>query len=139
MANLGFAIPNMISDTAQAAIYSEAGFIPIVDNALGVLDIMTSTSSAAKKFMDKVAPEYSKKINNLYKIYSQSGAMSSTRLSQYRSSTQKSMKEIYGVDKSKNIGINDKFTPLKKILEIIIILLTVRIIYHFLFNVNIFQ
>ena len=119
MANLGFAIPNMISDTAQAAIYSEAGFIPIVDNALGVLDIMTSTSSAAKKFMDKVAPEYSKKINNLYKIYSQSGAMSSTRLSQYRSSTQKSMKEIYGVDKSKNIGINDKFTPLKKILDLL--------------------
>ena len=119
MANLGFAIPNMISDTAQAAIYSEAGFIPVVDNALGVLDIMTSTNSAVKKFMDKVAPEYSEKINNLYKIYSQSGAMSSTRLSQYRKSTQKSMKDIYGVNKSENIGIEEKFKPLKRVLDLL--------------------
>lgn len=119
MANLGFAIPNMISDTAQAAVYSDAGFIPIIDNALGVLDIMTSTNSAVKKFMDNVAPEYSKKINTLYKIYSQSGAMSSTRLSQYRSSTQKSMKDIYGVDNSKNLGIEDKFMPLKRILDLL--------------------
>ena len=29
MANVGFAIPNMISDTAQAAIYSTAGFVPV--------------------------------------------------------------------------------------------------------------
>lgn len=119
MANLGFAIPNMISDTAQAAIYSEAGFIPVVDNALGVLDIMASTNSAVKKFMDKVAPEYSKKINNLYKIYSQSGAMSSTRLSQYRKSTQKSMKDIYGVNKSEDIGIEEKFKPLKRVLDLL--------------------
>ncbi len=119
MANLGFAIPNMISDTVQAAIYSEAGFIPIVDNVLGVLDIMTATNSAVKKFMNKVAPEYSKKINTLYKIYSQSGAMSSTRLSQYRNSTQKLMKDIYGVKKSENMGIDEKFKPLKNVLDLL--------------------
>ena len=30
MANVGFAIPNMISDTVQATVYSETGFVPVV-------------------------------------------------------------------------------------------------------------
>lgn len=117
MANVGFAIPNMISDTAQAAIYSEAGFVPVVDNAIGVLDVLTATNKTVRNFMNKVSPEYAKRINNLYSIYQQTGASSSTRMSQYRKSAQEIMEDVYGTS-SKNLGINDKFRPLKNLLDI---------------------
>lgn len=117
MANLGFAIPNMISDTAQAAIYSEAGFVPVVDNAIGVLDVLTATNKTVRNFMNKISPEYAKRINNLYSIYQQTGASSSTRMSQYRKSAQEIMGDVYGTS-SKNLGINDKFRPLKNLLDV---------------------
>ena len=94
MANIGFAIPNMISDTAQATIFSTAGFIPVVDNAIGVLDILAVNNKTVRNFLNQVAPEYADKINNLYTIYQQTGATSATRLSQYRKSTQNIMKDI---------------------------------------------
>lgn len=118
MANIGFAIPNMISDTAQATIYSTAGFIPVVDNALGVLDVLAATNSKVKKFMETVSPDYANRINALYTIYEQSGATSSTRLSQYRKSSQEIMKEVYGTNKSENLGIDEKFKPLKRLLDL---------------------
>ena len=118
MANLGFAIPNMISDTAQAAVYSTAGFIPVVDNALGVLDILASQNNTVKNFLNKVAPGYAQRINNLYSLYQQSGATNSTRLSQYRESTQKLMADVYGT-KSKTLGIKEKYKPLKRLLDIL--------------------
>ena len=118
MANLGFAIPNMISDTAQASIYSTAGFIPVIDNALGVMDILTATNATVKNFVSKVAPDYANRINALYTIYEQSGATSSTRLSQYRKSTQEIMKEVYGTNKSETLGIEEKFKPLKRLLDL---------------------
>lgn len=118
MANLGFAIPNMISDTAQASIYSTAGFIPVIDNALGVMDILTATNSTVKNFVNKIAPNYANRINALYTIYEQSGATSSTRLSQYRKSTQEIMKEVYGTNKSETLGIEEKFKPLKRLLDL---------------------
>ena len=117
MANLGFAIPNMISDTAQATIFSTAGFIPVIDNALGVLDILTATNSTVQKFMDNVAPDYVKKINEMYTLYEQEGAATGTRLSQERSSTQKLMKDIYGTKNSEVLGIPEKFKPLKRLLD----------------------
>ena len=118
MANLGFAIPNMISDTAQAAVYSTAGFIPVVDNALGVLDILASTNNTVRNFVNKVAPDYANRINALYSLYQQSGATNSTRLSQYRESTQNLMADVYGT-KSKTLGIKEKFKPLKRLLDIL--------------------
>lgn len=118
MANLGFAIPNMISDTAQAAIYSTAGFIPVVDNALGVLDILASKNKSVRNFVNSVAPEYAKKINYLYSLYEQSGATNSTRLSQFRESTQNLMKDVYGT-KSETLGIQEKYKPLKRLLDIL--------------------
>ncbi len=118
MGNIGFAIPNMISDTVQATIYSEAGFVPIVDNAIGVLDVLAATNENVNKFMQKVAPEYAQRINNIYKLYQQSGASSSTRLSQYRKSSQELMPDIYGTKNSKNLGIDEKFKPLKRLLDI---------------------
>ena len=117
MANVGFAIPNMISDTAQASIYSEAGFIPVVDNVIGVLDVLTATNKTVRNFMNQVSPEYAKRINNLYAIYQQTGASSSTRMSQYRKSVQEIMGDVYGTN-SKNMGIDDKFRPLKNLLDV---------------------
>lgn len=118
MANIGFAIPNMISDTAQATIYSEAGFIPVVDNALGVLDILAATNKHVKNFVKNYSPEYVDRIENMYNLYVQSGATSSTRMSQFRDSTQSRMKEVYGTKNSKVLGIDEKWKPFKRLLDI---------------------
>lgn len=118
MANVGFAIPNMISDTVQATIYSEAGFIPVVDNVLGILDILGATNNTVRKFLNQVAPGYAERINRLYDIYQQTGASSSTRMSQYRKSQQEIMKDIYGID-SKTLGIKESFVPLKRLMDLL--------------------
>lgn len=119
MANLGFAIPNMISDTAQASIYSTAGFIPVVDNAIGVIDVLAATNKTAMSFLNKVAPQYAKKVNSMYNLYKQSGATSATRMSQYRESTQNLMKDVYGTKNSQTLGIQEKYKPLKRLLDIL--------------------
>ena len=118
MANLGFAIPNIISDTAQATVYSEAGFIPVVDNIIGIIDVLANENKYAREFLNKVNPEYAKRKKELYTLYKQSGANSSTRMSQYRKSTQEIMKDIYGAN-SKNLGIKEKYKPLKTLLNIL--------------------
>ena len=118
MANVGFAIPNMISDTAQAAIFSTAGFVPVVDNAIGVLDILVANNRSVRNFVNKLAPQYAERINRLYTLYQQSGATSATRLSQYRKSTQEVMRDIYGTRNSEVLGIDEKFKPLKRLLDI---------------------
>ena len=119
MANIGFAIPNLIADTAQASIYSEAGFVPIIDNVIGVLDVLAATNENVKNFISKFNSEYTKRMERLYTLYQQTGASSSTRLSQYRKSTQEIMKEIYGTKSSKDLGIKESFQPLKRFLDII--------------------
>ena len=119
MANIGFAIPNMISDTAQAAIYSEAGFIPVVDNIIGIMDILSVQNKAAKNFFNKVMPGYADRINTLYAIYSQTGSTSATRLSQYRENTQNIMKDIYGTKNNEVLGIKEKYKPLKSLLDVL--------------------
>lgn len=118
IANIGFAIPNMIADTIQAAIYSEAGFIPVIDNVIGILDILAAQNKTVRNFVNKYAPEYAKKIEYLYNIYQQSGASGSTRLSQYRKSSQEIMKDIYGTKNSETLGIKESFKPLKRLLDI---------------------
>lgn len=118
MANIGFAIPNMISDTAQAAIFSEAGFVPVVDNVIGIMDILSVQSKSARNFFNKVVPGYADRINTLYAIYEQTGATSSTRMSQYREVTQNLMKDVYGTKNSEVLGIKEKYKPLKRLLDI---------------------
>ena len=118
MANIGFAIPNVISDTAQAAIFSEAGFIPVVDNILGVMDIVSAQNRTAREFFNKIIPGYADRINTMYALYEQSGATSSTRLSQYRESTQVLMKDVYGTKNNDVLGIKEKYKPLKRLLDI---------------------
>ncbi len=118
MANLTFAIPNMISDTAQATIYSTAGFVPVIDNALGVLGVLASTNKTVRNFVNQVSPEYAKRINYIYTLYNQTGATNSTRLSQYRETTQNIMKDVYGTKNSEILGIHEKFKPLKRLLDL---------------------
>ena len=117
MANIGFAIPNVISDTAQAAIFSDAGFIPIVDNLIGVMDIVSAQNKSAREFFNKIIPGYADKINTMYALYEQSGATSSTRMSQYREATQVLMKDVYGTKNSEILGIKEKYKPLKNLLD----------------------
>lgn len=119
MANLGFAIPNVISDTAQAAIFSEAGFIPVLDNVIGVMDIVSAQNKGAREFFNKIMPGYADRINTLYAIYKQTGATNSTRMSQYRESTQIAMKDVYGTKNSEVLGIKEKYKPLKRLLDIL--------------------
>ena len=119
MANVGFAIPNMISDTVQATIYSEAGFIPVVDNVIGILDVLGATNKTVRNFLNQVAPEYAQRINRIYDIYQQTGASSSTKMSQYRKSTQEIMRDIYGTKNSEVLGIKDSFKPLKRLMDIL--------------------
>ena len=119
MGNIGFAIPNVISDTAQAAIFSDAGFIPVFDNAMGILDILAAKNKTANEFLNVVAPEYAKKVNEMYKLYQQTGSQSATRLSQYRESAQNIMKDIYGTKNSNRLGIKEKYKPLKRFLDIL--------------------
>lgn len=118
MANIGFAIPNMISDTAQAAIFSEAGFIPVVDNVIGIMDILSVQNKSARNFFNKVLPGYADRINTLYALYEQTGATSATRMSQYRERTQSLMKDVYGTKNSEVLGIKEKYKPLKRLLDI---------------------
>ena len=118
MANIGFAIPNMISDTAQAAIYSDAGFIPIIDNALGVLDILAATNKHVRNFVKNYSPEYANRIENMYNLYIQSGATNSSRMSQFRDSTQNRMKDVYGTKNSETLGVHEKWKPLKRLLDL---------------------
>ena len=119
MANLGFAIPNVISDTAQATIFSEAGFIPVLDNVIGVMDIVSAQNKGAREFFNKIMPGYADRINTLYAIYEQTGATNSTRMSQYRESTQITMKDVYGTKNSEVLGIKEKYKPLKRLLDIL--------------------
>ena len=118
MANIGFAIPNVISDTAQAAIFSEAGFIPVVDNIIGIMDILSAQNKNARNFFNKIMPGYADRINTLYAIYEQTGATSSTRMSQYRETTQNIMKDVYGTKNNEVLGIKEKYKPLKRLLDI---------------------
>ena len=118
MANIGFAIPNMISDTAQAAVFSTAGFVPVVDNVLGVLDILSAKSKLVQNFVKQVAPDYANRVNFMYDLFKQTGSTNSTRMSQYRQSAQSIMNEIYGTNGS-TLGIKEKFKPLKRLLDLL--------------------
>lgn len=119
MANIGFAIPNMISDTIQATIYSEAGFVPVLDNIMGIINVLGATNSKARAFLQHIAPSYTARLEQMYDIYQQTGASSSTRMSQYRQSAQELMANVYGVTNSKQLGIDERFVPLKRFMDIL--------------------
>ena len=118
MGNIKFAIPNIVSDTMQAAVYSEANFIAFVDTAIGVMDVLAARSPIMQKVLKAVAPNYLESKAELYKLYQQSGATSSKRMSQYRKSIQEQMGEVYGI-KGSTLEVERKFRPLKGLMDIL--------------------
>ena len=105
-ANLEFAIPNVISDTMGAWIYSESGFVPGVDSIKGVIDYMMANYDWANDMVKNT--EYGKNNKYMYDLYMQSGATMSTRVASYRPEVQDYLKEIFGKNASKVYSENKK-------------------------------
>lgn len=98
-ANLEFAIPNVISDTMGAWIYSESGFVPAVDSIKGVIDYMMANYDWANNMVKNT--EYGKNNKYMYDLYMQSGATMSTRVASYRPEVQNYLREIFGKNATK--------------------------------------
>lgn len=92
--NLEFAVPNMISDTMTAWMFSESGFIPAVDTMRGLYDYLI----ANYEWADTLTPDTKYKQNNkyLYDLYKQSGATMATRVASYRPEVQEYVLEVFG-------------------------------------------
>lgn len=92
--NLEFAIPNMISDTMTAWMFSESGFIPAVDTIRGLYDYLI----ANYEWADALTLDTKYKQNNkyLYDLYKQSGATMATRVASYRPEVQEYVLEVFG-------------------------------------------
>ena len=70
--------------------------------------------------LNQVAPGYAEKINKLYTLYQQTGATSSTRMSHNIENQHKIiMKDVYGTKNSQTLGIQEKYKPLKRLLDIL--------------------
>lgn len=85
--NVEFALPNMISDTFVAWIYSENGFIPIVDTVRGIFDYVIAEYDMGKK-------DTQNKL--LYSYYQQSGTSMSTRVASFRPEVQEFIENVIG-------------------------------------------
>ena len=92
--NIEFAIPNMISDTMTAWMFSESGFVPLVDTFRGLVDY----SLANYGWADNLTKDSKYKQQNkfLYDLYKQSGATMATRVGSYRPEVQEYVLEIFG-------------------------------------------
>lgn len=92
--NIEFAVPNVISDTMTAWMFSESGFVPFVDSLKGVYDYML----AEYAWFDKVtkAEKYKQKNKYFYDLYKQSGATMATRVASYRPEVQEYVLEVFG-------------------------------------------
>lgn len=92
--NIEFALPNVISDTMTAWMFSESGFAPFVDSLKGVYDYMLAEYS----WFDKISKDSNYKQENkyLYDLYKQSGATMATRVASYRPEVQEYVLEVFG-------------------------------------------
>lgn len=114
-ANLEFALPNVISDTMGAWLYSESGFIPGIDSIKGVIDYMMANYDWANNLVQDT--EYGKNNKYIYDLYMQSGATMATRVASYRPEVQDYLKEIFGKNAA-NVYSKDKKTAEKAVKEI---------------------
>ena len=90
--NLAFAIPNMISDSQQAYVMSEANFLPIYSSAKGVYDTVVAQLKANGMIKDT---DKNTELELMYSIYLQSGASQAGRISRYRKDLEQQLIEIY--------------------------------------------
>lgn len=121
MMNVEFAIPNFISDSQQAFLYSDANFIPVVDSIIGMLDVLAGKDESTAKFLKKILPSYTKRKQELYQRYMQSGASQSGRMSNYRKEIRNKATDIYDVKQSELFGEEKglkKFHPLANLINI---------------------
>lgn len=92
--NLEFAVPNMISDTFTAWMFSESGFVPVVDTLRGLVDYSLANYEWANNLTKDT--KYKQKNKFLYDLYKQSGATIATRVGSYRPEVQEYVLEIFG-------------------------------------------
>ena len=92
--NVEFAIPNMTSDTMTAWMFSESGFVPLIDTFKGLVDYSLANYSWADNLTKD--SKYKQQNKFLYDLYKQSGATMATRVGSYRPEVQEYVLEIFG-------------------------------------------
>lgn len=97
--NAEFALPNMVSDTFVAWVYSDNGFVPIVDTVRGIFDYVIAEYNIGKA-------DTQNKL--LYSYYRQSGASMSTRVATFRPEVQDFIKDVIGKHATKIYSDNPK-------------------------------
>ena len=85
--NVEFSLTNMLSDTFVAWVYSDNGFIPVVDTVRGMFDVLIAENDWGKQDTEN---------KRIYSYYKQSGATMSTRVGAYRADVQEFLKEVIG-------------------------------------------
>lgn len=96
--NLAFAIPNILSDTQQAFVTSEANFIPLYSSIKGVYDTLVARG------IFKSGTDDGQKMQKIYSLYLQSGASGAGRTSTYRKDIEQQLVDIYK-KKYKDFGL----------------------------------
>lgn len=108
--NLEFALPNMISDTTTAWLFSESGFVPAVDTMRGLVDYMVANYDWAGKLVK--SGKYKENNKYMYDLYKQSGATMATRVASYRPEVQEYVLEVFG--KHVNDLMSNDISKMKK-------------------------
>ena len=96
--NLAFAIPNILSDTQQAFVTSEANFVPLYSSIKGVYDTLVARG------VFKSGTDDGQKMQKIYSLYLQSGASGAGRTSTYRKDIEQQLVDIYK-KKYKDFGL----------------------------------
>ena len=107
--NMAFAIPNILSDTQQAFVTSEANFIPLYSSIKGVYDALVARG------VFKSGKDDGQKMQKIYSLYLQSGASGAGRTSTYRKDIEQQLVDIYK-KKYKEFGL--KQNSIKQFQEI---------------------
>ena len=107
--NMAFAIPNILSDTQQAFVTSEANFIPLYSSIKGVYDVLVARG------VFKSGKDDGQKMQKIYSLYLQSGASGAGRTSTYRKDIEQQLVDIYK-KKYKEFGL--KQNSIKQFQEI---------------------
>lgn len=107
--NMAFAIPNILSDTQQAFVTSEANFIPLYSSIKGVYDALVARG------VFKSGTDDGQKMQKIYSLYLQSGASGAGRTSTYRKDIEQQLVDIYK-KKYKEFGL--KQNSIKQFQEI---------------------
>lgn len=118
--NPTFAMNNISSDTQQASINAKGNFIPYLDSAKGMADVIIGRGISQsiygklpQEIKDKIentSPEYKEKIKKYYSLYKQSGASGGSRKSLYTNRKESSKYTADIMNKNyKDLGLKKKY------------------------------